>query len=144
MAGERVGWGRCRVGVLLTLTAFLGGCAAPRPVLYPNAALNQRGQASADRVIASCMQRADAAGLDESKGRVAKGAAAGALGGAIVGAAVGSVSGNAGKGAEYGAAGGAARGGVWGLFRGRDPGQTYRNYVDRCLAESGFDVIGWK
>lgn len=143
MAGRPVNvlW---RIGIPLMSAALLAGCAAPRPVLYPNAALNQRGQANTDQMIASCMQRADAAGLDESQGRVAKGAAAGALGGAVVGAAVGSVSGNAGKGAEYGAAGGAARGGVWGLFRGRDPGQTYKNYVDRCLTESGYEVIGWR
>ena len=131
------------VGVVL-LPWLLASCAAPRPVLYPNAAYELRGSRAADAAITGCVQRADAAKIDESQGRVVKGAAGGAVAGAIVGAAVGSVSGNAGKGAQYGAAGGAAQGGVRGLFHGKDPGPLYKAYVNRCLSESGYEVIGWR
>jgi outer membrane lipoprotein SlyB len=132
------------LAVLLPGAVLLSACAAPRPVLYPNAKLNLTGQAAADAAVAECRRRADASDLDSSQGRVVKGAAGGAVAGAIVGAAVGSVSGNAGKGAQYGAAGGAAHGGVRGLFRGRDPGPIYKAYVNRCLSESGYEVIGWQ
>jgi hypothetical protein len=75
---------------LLFVPLFLLGCAhAPKPVLYPNAALERSGQPAANDAIAVCMQRADAAQLDESEGRAVKSAAGGALIGAAIGAAVG-------------------------------------------------------
>ncbi|TJY59007.1 hypothetical protein E4T66_15600 [Sinimarinibacterium sp. CAU 1509] len=132
---RRVSW----IALLL-----LSACAAPRPVLYPNATMQMSGQGAADAAVAECRRRADASNLDSSQGRVVKGAAGGAVAGALIGAAVGSVSGNAGKGAQYGAAGGAAQGGVHGLFRGKDPGPVYKAYVNRCLSESGYEVIGWQ
>ena len=32
--------------------------------------------------------------------------------------------------------------GVW-LDRDSKPNSTYRRYVERCLADQGYDVVGW-
>jgi hypothetical protein len=45
--------------------------------------------------------------------------------------------------AAAGAAGGGASGLLSGLFRGSKPSPTHMNYVDRCLREKGYEVIGW-
>ena len=42
-----------------------------------------------------------------------------------------------------GAAVGGSAGAVQGAFRNERPSSTYRTYVQRCLADKGFDVIGW-
>jgi len=42
-----------------------------------------------------------------------------------------------------GAAVGGSAGAVQGAFRNDRPSSTYRTYVQRCLADKGFDVIGW-
>src|SRR5690606_33320795 len=77
---------------------------------------------------------------DATRGTVrggAVGAAAGAVGGAIWG--------SAGRGAATGAAVGATSGLLGALFC-RAPGQdpVERRYVERCLTERGYDVIGWR
>ena len=134
-----------RQGLSLLLgVCALAGCASSQPVLYPNTTLQRTGQPSANAAIEQCRQRADAAQIDESKGRVVKDTAGGALIGSVVGAAVGAVSGDVGRGAAIGAAGGGSRGLIGGLFRSKDPGPLYQAYVNRCLSERGYEVIGWK
>jgi hypothetical protein len=126
-------------GVVLVLAA----CASQRPVLYPNTALQQRGEAAGDRAIEGCMQRAQAAGLDYSKGNVARRTAeSGAVGGAG-GAVAGAIYGSAARGAVAGAAGGATAGLIRGMFDRNDPAPVYRAYVNRCLAEQGYESVGW-
>ena len=135
--------------------SFLAGCAATgphspqaRPVIYaanaPTPAVLQRQQAETDE----CIQRATAQGLtaDEKNNdtavRAGKGAAAGG-----VGAAVGAlVTGRGIDGAVRAGAAGAAVGGAVGAVSGamnERPNATYRNYVQRCLGDKGFQVIGW-
>ena len=122
---------------------LLVGCASQRPVLYPNSTLQQRGDVAGDRAIEGCMQRAEAAGLDYSKGNVARRTAeSGAVGGAG-GAVAGAIYGSAARGAVAGAAGGATAGLIRGLFDRNDPAPVYRAYVNRCLAEQGYVSIGW-
>lgn len=133
------------LGLLTAVLAvmLLAGCASQRPVLYPNDALNQRGQAAGDRAIAACMQRAEAAGLDYSNGNVARRTAeSGAIGGAG-GAVGGAIYGSAARGAIAGAAGGATAGLIRGMFDRNDPAPVYRAYVNRCLDEQGYESIGW-
>ena len=43
------------------------------------------------------------------------------------------------KGAVIGGTAGA----VHGAFRGDKPNPTYRNFVSRCVKESGLEIIGW-
>jgi len=31
-----------------------------------------------------------------------------------------------------------------GLFKAREPSPVYKNFVDRCLRERGYEPIGWK
>ncbi|MGH7845739.1 MAG: hypothetical protein ACREQW_11295 [Candidatus Binatia bacterium] len=140
---------------LLALLAFffLSACAAKRPVLYPDDHLKRVGSATADQDVNICMRQAgDYLARNRHASEVAGSAAVGAGGGAAVGAAGGAaggaVLGHAGRGAAVGAAGGAAagmtRGLLRGLFRSRQPDPVYQKFVNRCLREKGYDLIGWE
>jgi len=128
---------------LLLLPLLLAACATARPVLYPNATSQLGGKAAQDAAVQACLQQADAADLSRAGDDVARSTAGGAVIGAAGGAAAGAVYGNAGRGAGAGAAAGAATGLVRGLFRGNQPSPVYMAYVNRCLGEKGYDVIGW-
>ncbi|MFO7707531.1 MAG: cell envelope biogenesis protein OmpA [Desulfobacterales bacterium] len=134
-----------RFAFLAIAIAAVTGCADKRPVLYPNAHFNRVGQEVAQRDIDACIQLARDGGADSNKGtEVAKSTAGGAAVGGAVGAATGAVLGNLGRGAAAGAAGGAAGGLVRGGLKAGDPDPVFRNFVDRCLREKGYDPIGWR
>jgi len=121
-------------------------CATPRPVLYPNAALERVGREQAQRDIDACLALAErdvGHGGNRSGERVAARTATGAATGAAVGAAA---SRSAARGAAGGAAGAATHGILSSLLHPRrnQPDPVFRNYVDRCLHERGYDVIGWR
>lgn len=123
----------------------LAACSSPKPVLYPNAHLNRVGQGQANRDIAACKDFADDnVSNNSAAGDMAKSTAVGAGAGAAVGAVAGAVSGG---GAGTGAAIGGATGGTAGLIRGAlkesGPSPVYRNFVNRCLKDKGYDVVGW-
>ena len=131
----------------------LGGCASQRPVLYPNAHLNQVGTTAAERDIDLCMRMAeDYVASDGRTGKAMEVAAVGGGTGAVVGAAAGAaggaVVGRAGTAAAVGAAGGGAAGVSRGLIHGfsgrHGPDRVYKNLVNRCLRERGYDPIGWR
>jgi hypothetical protein len=142
------------LGSLLAI-GVLAGCAATgprspsaRPVLYPNAALNRVGDAGARVEVDACMARAQAAGLtpDEKNNETARRAGQGAAMGGV-GAAVGAlVSGRGVEGVVRSGAAGGAVGGSVGAVSGAmhvRASTTYRHFVQRCLGERGFEVIGW-
>jgi hypothetical protein len=58
------------------------------------------------------------------------------------------VGGGAGQGAAVGAATGATAGLIHGLFGGffgpEAPDPVVANFVDRCLREKGYELVGWK
>jgi outer membrane lipoprotein SlyB len=130
----------------LVLALALAGCAAPRPILYPNAHFNAVGAAAADRDIASCMELAASAGAGAG-GRGAGQAAARTAGGAAVGAATGAVGGavvgSAGSGSAVGAASGATAGLLHWLFSKPQRRPAFENFVNRCLQERGYEPVGW-
>jgi hypothetical protein len=96
--------------LILLVLATVAGCAASRPVLYPNPKLNQSGPAVGKLAVEDCRRQADAANVDDGQAAgVARSTGVGAAVGAATGAAVGAVLGNAGRGAATGAAGGRAR-----------------------------------
>ncbi len=140
-------------GVLVI--AGLAGCAtgthssSARPVLYPNAALQRVGDAQGRAEADACMARAASAGLtpDEKNNAVARGAGVGAATGSVAAAVGALVTGRGSEGVIRAGAAGAAVGGsagaVQGAFRGDRPSSTYRSFVQRCLGDKGFDVIGW-
>ena len=120
-------------------------CAAKRPVLSPNARFQEVGAATAQRDIDDCLQKAvDAGNAANSGSKVAGSTAVGAAAGAAVGAAMGAVAGRAGTGAAMGAAGGGTGGLIRGIFGSRNLDPVQRRYVDQCLKDKGYEVIGWQ
>jgi Glycine-zipper domain len=134
--------------IALGMLAGLAGCAGqPRPILYPNAHLSAVGQAQADEDLADCRRLAETAGASAGSGRGEGAARDAAVGGAIggaTGAAGGAVLGRPGTGAAVGAATGATANFMRSLFRQDQPGSAYRNFVDRCLTERGYEPVGWE
>lgn len=136
-----------RVNICWVLAAAMVwvGCADKRPVLYPNAHLKQVGTETAQRDIDECLRYAKDSGAEGTKGaEMAKETAGGAAVGGAVGAATGAVLGNLGRGVAAGAAGGAAGGLVHSALKSDEPDAVFRNFVDRCLKEKGYDPIGWR
>jgi outer membrane lipoprotein SlyB len=137
-----------------TISSFLLGisaCASQRPVLSSNAHLMRVGPDVGERDIEECIARAKAAsseGGETSKEQVIAGTATGSVVGAAAGGAGGAVVGRAGQGAAAGAAGGAAasltQAILQGLFQSKPPDPSYRQLVDRCLREKGYEPAGWK
>jgi len=126
---------------------FLSACAAPKPILYPNTHRQQVGEAGAAQDITECSDRAKEAGAKPTQGKsgqVAGGAVAGGAIGSAAGAVGGAVVGHAGRGSMIGAASGATGGFLRGLFRRSTPSEAYKQFVNRCLQERGYDPVGWE
>lgn len=118
---------------------FLVSCSS-RPKLYPNQKLKSVGKEVSQKDIDQCLSDADEY-LESSKGKqVAKGAGAGAAIGAAMGGVAGMFTGNLGQGLVRGGAIGAAGGGAAGAI---SPDQLKRRYVNQCLSEKGYQVLGW-
>lgn len=135
---------RC-VGWVLAL--ILTACATTqRPVLYPNAKLKRVGNELAQRDVDECMRLAEQYGVSPGGGeKVVRGAGAGAAIGGATGAVAGAIGGrNVGDSAARGAAVGGTAGAVGGAVRSDRPSEAYRGFVQRCLRERGYDVIGWQ
>ena len=122
-------------------TLALGACASNQPVVY-----QAGGATGVEAAIAECKQLAANAGANAGTGvgtatrRTAEGAAVGAATGAIGGA----IAGNVGAGAGIGAATGAAANLLRTLFDEPAPNPAFRGYVERCLKDRGYDVVGWQ
>lgn len=128
-----------KIVTLLTLVSFFNGCAS-RPKLYPNEALKAKGKVAAEADIDRCLKDADEY-LDSSEGKkIAKsagfGAAVGGAMGAVAGAFYGDIGGGLARGAAIGGAGGAVSGSL-------TPDQIKHRYVNQCLADKGYHVMGW-
>ncbi len=138
---------RVRAGVLAVVVLGAGCARYQSPVLYPNAKLQTVGKAQAEADIAACRALADdymTSGTSTAK-EIGKDTAVGGLGGAAIGAVGGAVSGaGAGRGAAIGAATGATAGAVHGTARSVGPSPIYKGFVDRCLHDKGYQVIGWQ
>ena len=134
------------VTVAAAASILICGCSASRhPVLYPNDHYKQVGQAQAEADIATCSEQAKQYASGNLQGKematdAAKGGAIGAAGGAVGGA----IAGNPGEGAAIGAAAGATTSLLGSLFRGAEPSGAYMNWVDRCLADKGYQPVGWE
>ncbi len=133
-----------RLAAAAAMALLVGGCAANRPVLYPNATLAERGNVQAEQDIDACLAYADAQGMDDGRaGRIARTTAErGAMGGAA-GAVGGAIRGNAGRGAAIGSAVSATWALMSGLFASNKPDPLYKSFVNVCLQERGYRPIGW-
>ena len=138
----------------LTLFAVMTGCASTgpnslsaRPVLYPNATLTRMGEAQARAEADGCIVRAAQAGLtpDQKTNEVGRRAGEGAAVAGVASAVGALITGrsNVLRAGATGAALGGSAGAVSGAFHNENINPVYRQFVQRCLSEKGFDVIGW-
>jgi hypothetical protein len=125
--------------VWLTAALMLAGCGASRPVIY-------QGGPAAQQDVDECMRLARQGGADAGTGaKVARDTATGAAMGAAATGVYGAVRGysDVGNRAAAGAAAGAAVGLIRGGVKASEPSSTLKSYVNRCLRERGYDVVGW-
>jgi len=131
----------------------LVGCATQRPVLYPNEQFKRVGSSVAERDIDDCMRHAEEYVASNGRtGSAVQGAATGAATSASIGAAAGAAGGavvgrgvtGAAIGAASGSAATAASSLIHGLTRKQNPSPVYKNFVNRCLRDKGYDAIGWQ
>jgi hypothetical protein len=127
------------VALALSASLSLSGCAGKRPVVYA-------GGVYARQDIDQCIRLARESGADSGKGGdVVRDAATGAAMGAAATGVYGAVRGyhDVGNRAAAGAAAGAAVGLIRGGVRASEPSSVFKGYVNRCLRERGYDVVGW-
>jgi len=138
-----------KITSILLVSLFFSACASYRPILNDNAQYQKVGEAQAEADIDLCMNKADAFLEKHKEERAQKQAGRQAVGGAILGGVIGALSG---RGIE-GAAGGAAIGGAAGAAGGyvgeksKDnlkPDDLKQNYVQKCLQQKNYEVLGWK
>lgn len=135
-----------RFTAVAILSVLVTACA-PKPILYPNAHYKNVGAETADHDIEECSAMAKDAGATPSQGKtgqVAGNTTAGGAVGSAAGAVGGAVVGHPGRGAMVGAASGATAGFLRGLFRRSPPSNAYKQFVQRCLKERGYDPVGWE
>lgn len=136
-----------QISCLCVLSLLLAGCAAHKPILYPNEHYQQVGADAAQADIQDCMALAKEAGASSSEGKtaqVATGTVAGGAVGSAAGAVGGAILGHPGRGAMVGAASGATAAFLRGLFKRSPPSAAFTNYVDRCLRDRGYDPTVWQ
>lgn len=133
----------------LCLVVFLAACATPvaKPAFYPNAHFQQVGPAQAQADAQFCATLAQQSEVGSvNKVDAGRAAAAGAAGVGTAGVVGSLLSGhkpdlkNIAAGAAAVGAGGAAATAA-GQSVGGSP--IYRQFVQQCLAERGYHVIGW-
>ncbi len=127
------------------IVGVFAGCASQRPVLYPNQQFKTSSEFVIQDAIDDCIALAEYAGLNTKSGEnIAGSTVMGAASGAAVGAAAGAVAGHAGRGAATGAAGGGSGGFMWGMFNSKEVDPIKRRFIEQCLREKGYQIIGWK
>lgn len=134
---------------LLILSSFLflfTACSGTRtPAFYPNDHLNRVGNVQAEVDSKYCQALADQ--YVKQPSRYSSTAREGTIGGAL-GAATGAVAGaitRGNVGRSLGA--GAAVGAIWSiandLRRTGNKSPSYHRFVERCLQQKGFEIVGW-
>ncbi len=131
--------------MLLLIATSVVGCAAKRPVLYPNEQYRVLGEAQAQKEIETCFKQAQEA---HAQGRLADEVASrtgkSALVGGATGAVIGAFSGSALRGGLIGAAAGGTAALVGSALRGPEDSEVFRRFVEFCLADKGLLVMGWQ
>lgn len=124
---------------LLLLLLLIVGCAS-KPTLYPNSHYKSVGKDKAEAAIKQCMKDSEVYLQNSKAKKVGKSAGVGAAIGATWGAVTGLFTGDYGRAMVRGATVGGAVGATSGAL---SPDQIKQRYVNQCLAEQGFQVIGW-
>ena len=99
---------------LFLILTIVSSCAS-RPKLYPNQTLKSRGKEAGEADINQCLKDADTY-MDSSEGK--------------------KILKSTGFGAAVGGAGGAVSGSL-------SPDELKHRYVNQCLADKGYHVLGW-
>lgn len=135
------------VFAMIMVMIFTGtALAAPTPDLYPNQYLKKVGPERARHEINDCQIAANdyisqtgsqTTGAQKAVKGAARGAALGALGATIMNQKAG-----------RGAGAGAAIGGIKAVSDNRKEqsqgSPEYRKYVEACLSDRGYTVVGWR
>lgn len=128
--------------LLMLLTACASG--AKRPLFYYSSYMEPVDKARSDQDTDECMALARQAGVRENRdGEIGRSAATGAVLGGIAAGAWSLIRGNGGENLVAGAVAGGATGAAKGAIDSTEQNPTFRRYVERCLGERGYDVIGW-
>lgn len=126
-------------------TVLLSACATSQPILYPNEHAKVVGNEQVRKDINECTKLAKNSGASSSgAGEVAKETAGSASEGAATGAATGAVTGNAGTAAAVGAISRGMGRFFSGMKRNKGPSPAYKEIVERCLIDKGYEPVGWK
>lgn len=127
------------------LSFALAACASPRPQFYPNDHYREVGEDFAKKDADACLQEAKAYVKANPMKPIAQKTAWGAATGAAMGAVIGAITGDFRGALESGAAAGGAGGLVGGSAQAAmNPDDLVRAYTDRCLADKGYSVLGWR
>jgi hypothetical protein len=131
--------------IIIVCILSLSGCASKRPVLYPNDYLDKIGKEQAEADIEECMRLATEYGVEGDAGAtVVKNTAITAAVGAAAAAAVAAVfGGDVGLSAAAGALGGGTASLARRAITEENPTPAFRNSVDKCLREKGYEPIDW-
>ena len=127
------------LAVIAVPAMLFSGCASS-PKLYPNRHYNDVGKDKAEADIDDCEKKADEFGASSRGKKVATGAGTGAVVGAAAGGVLGLFTGHVASGALVGGAVGGAGGAAHGAM---SPDQIKHKFVDRCLKDKGYEVLGW-
>ena len=140
---------RFTLPVWVLASVLVAGCATPvaKPAFYPNAHYQRMGAAQAQADAQACAELANQSDVGAvNKVDAARVGAAGAAGVAVAGT-VGSVLKGNKPNIKNIAAGAAAigAGGAAATAAGQSVAGSsiYRQFVQQCLAERGYQVIGW-
>lgn len=128
----------------LLAAAALAACASPKPRFYPNQRYQEVGEAEARKDADACVKEAKEFVKANRTGQLAKRTTWGAATGAAMGAVIGAITGDFRGALESGAAAGGVGGAAQGAYEGTQPDDLVRAYTDRCLAEKGYSVLGWR
>ncbi len=141
---------RFTLPVLVVASVLVAGCATPiaKPAFYPNAHYQRVGAAQAQADAQACAELANQSDVGAvNKVDAVRVGAAGAAGVAVAGT-VGSVLKGNKPNVKNIAAGAAAvgAGGAAATAAGQSVGGSslFRQFVQQCLAERGYQVIGWR
>ena len=124
---------------MILLAVLVVSCAS-RPQLYPNEKYKAVGEKIAQKDIDVCVTEGEKYLKSSKSKQIAKSSGYGAAVGAAIGAVGGMFSGNMGRGLVRGGAMGAAGGAAAGAI---SPDELKQRYVNQCLADKGYKVIGW-
>lgn len=118
---------------------LISSCSSS-PTLYPNDTFTRNGEVVAKRDITECMDMAETYLKSSEAKKILKSTGFGAAVGGAMGAVAGAFYGNVAQGAARGAAMGGAGGAISGSL---SPNELKQRYVNHCLNQKGYEVLGW-